>query len=170
HLQIRRRRRHVRVTDLGAALDLELEEVIADLDPVRFLDGDPTLNAGPVHLDAVVAVEVLDDDRPVRLDDASVLAGDVALGQPDRVPLFATDCELVADEGDDDGFSFVVLNNEFVHRRIRHRNPTKTLLFSDRRCQGAGPPSTGLYLALAIEWPPSFWKRFHDERVWKAVR
>ncbi len=52
---------------------------------------------------------------PMFLEQAGVLARDVALGQPDGVPVLAADRVLVARQGYDGPLALVVLDDQFPH-------------------------------------------------------
>ena len=108
----------------GAGLiGLKRQRVVPDLDeiagPHHALAADPIA----VELDAIVAVEVLDDDRVIdalaRADEPRMAPGHVALGQPDGVALFAANRDLVTDQRHDRCLAFVVLDDQLEHGGAR---------------------------------------------------
>jgi hypothetical protein len=111
-------RHRPRVIDLLDALGLEVELVVADLDLVADPQRHPLGDPGVVHPDAVIAAEVLDLDLTVVADDPGMAAGDVPLGEPDRVAFLATDRDLVTDQRDDCRLPFVILDHKLEHRAM----------------------------------------------------
>src|SRR5205823_8493969 len=99
----------------GRAVQLEREQIVADLNTVAFADRDAAGNLVAVDLDAVVRAEVFDEDRAVLLGEAGVATRDVPLGQPDGIAFLPADGDLVANEGDDCGLPLVVLDDELEH-------------------------------------------------------
>jgi hypothetical protein len=93
----------------------------------------------PVDVDAVVAREIFEVVRTRRarrsrrrlgitgnavlLANLCVVARDVALGQPDRVPVLATDGVVVPSERYDRPPSFVVLDDQLPHIGLRRSLP-----------------------------------------------
>ena len=112
------------------------------VDTHAFTDVRASIDAIAVELDAVVAVDVFDEDVSVLLDQPGVLAGDVPLGQTDRIALLPADRDLVPDEGNDGGLALVVLDDELVHAlEARHRRPRRPVksIFSSNTSVKRGP-------------------------------
>ncbi len=110
---------------LGRDLVLQDDPVVTNLNEIAVREVLRVRDAQAVHEDAVVAREILEDDRgrvgcslavlSVLLVEARVQTRHVALGQPDRVPVFAPNRVLVARERHDGLFSFVVLDGQLPH-------------------------------------------------------
>jgi hypothetical protein len=114
----RRRRRHVGIAEGGGGrpLDLDGQLVVADDDVVAVVERHRRLDGRAVDLGPGVAALILDQVAPLAAHQAGVASGDVPLGEPDGVPLLTADADLLADQGYDDRFAFIILDDQFVHR------------------------------------------------------
>ncbi len=104
-------------------LGLERDDVVTDADTIAILELVRFGDARTVDGDAVVRLEIFDAIAGVGLHQSRVLTRHVALGQANRVPILSADRDEVADEGNDDGFPFVVRDDELVHRSRRSDSP-----------------------------------------------
>ena len=93
---------------VGGHADLEVS--------AQYFAGGPLASAevhfGPhpraVDLDPVVRADVFEHETPIHAGQAGVLARDIALGQSDRVPLFAADGDFVAHERNDGRSALII--------------------------------------------------------------
>src|SRR5262249_50025022 len=84
--------------------------IVPDPDQVPITQRDRLGDANAIHQGPVGAPEVLQENRPVPLHQASMAARDVPLGEVDEIVLPPADGDLVAAEGDLPAPPLVVLD------------------------------------------------------------
>ena len=110
----------------GFDLPLNAKVVVADLDQIAFDNRGGPLDLVAIDADAVIAAQVFDLQRTVRLPQSRVLARDIAFSQLDRVAILAPDGDLVAHNRDDGLAALVVLDDE-LHVFLRRLERVSSL-------------------------------------------
>lgn len=99
----------------AGALLFDGHPVVANEDDVTILERRGRRQNSTVELDPVVAGEIFQQQGTLASHQPRVAPRDVLLAQADGVAFLSADRDLVADQRDNNGLAFVILDEEFLH-------------------------------------------------------
>ena len=101
--------------DRAGTLLFDGHPVVANEDDITILEWRGRRQNSTVELGSVVAGEIFQQQGTLSSHQARVAPRDVLLAQADGVAFLSADRDLVADQRDNNGLAFVILDEEFLH-------------------------------------------------------